>query len=111
MTGSDISLILSGSIIATYIWRFIGVLLSSRIDPDGAVFEWVGCVAYAMLAGLMARVMFYPVGLLEQTTFLSRAVALGPGFLVFFLSKRNFFAGTMAATTTFYLLIRFYEGF
>ena len=60
---------------------------------------------------LMARVMFYPVGLLEQTTFLSRAVALGLGFLVFFLSKRNFFAGTMAATTTFYLLIRFYEGF
>ena len=30
-----------GAVLATYIWRFLGTLLSRRIDPEGVVFQWV----------------------------------------------------------------------
>src|SRR3546814_9582946 len=35
--------------LATYFWRALGVALSGRIDADSRLFEWVACVAYAML--------------------------------------------------------------
>src|SRR3546814_20526864 len=43
--------------LAPYFWRALGVALSGRIDADSRLFEWVACVAYPMLAGLLARLV------------------------------------------------------
>lgn len=96
------------SALVTYLWRGLGVLIAARIEPDGAVFQWLGCVAYALLAGLMARIMIFPVGLLEQTTLFDRGVALAVGFVVFFSMKRNFFAATLVSTVLFYCLLKWH---
>ena len=76
-------------IAATYFWRGLGVLLSARIDPDGAVFQWVSCVSYAMLAGLIARMIVLPLGSLSGTELADRLVCTGLGFFVFFLCGRR----------------------
>ena len=88
----------------TYIWRASGVAIAARIDPNGRIFEWIGCVAYAMLAGLMTRVLVFPVGVLDDSTLTTRLLAMGIGFLLFFVFKRSFLAGTLAAITVFYVL-------
>ena len=36
--------------LVTYFWRALGVALSGRINAGSRLFEWVACVAYAMLA-------------------------------------------------------------
>jgi branched-subunit amino acid transport protein len=54
----------------TYLWRGLGVLLSGRINPQSAIFEWVSCVAYALVAGLIARIIVAPSGLMAQTALL-----------------------------------------
>ena len=51
---------------ATYFWRGLGVLLSARIDPEGPIFQWVTCVSYAMLAGLISRMIILPLGSLPS---------------------------------------------
>lgn len=74
---------------ATYVWRALGVMLSGRIDPEGPVFRWVGCVAYAVLAGLIARMILLPVGSLAATPLFSRVAAAATALAVFYLVRRN----------------------
>lgn len=70
--------------LGTYLWRFLGVAFSGRINTDSGLFRWMSCVAYAMLAGLVARIMLMPVGLLEQAPVAARmlAVALATAIMV-----------------------------
>jgi len=104
MTGS-VALLIVGSALATYIWRALGVALGDRISPDSALFEWLSCVAYALLAGLMARIIIFPVGILEDTPLSARLIAMALGFVVFIWLRKNFLAATLVSTVTLYLLI------
>ncbi len=69
--------LLAGAVAATYVWRGLGVVISGRIDPTGAVFQWFSCVAYAMLAGLIARMVILPVGVLGESALAERLAAAG----------------------------------
>ena len=103
-TNTILFLIVAASL-TTYFWRGFGVLIAARLNPDGVFFEWISCVAYAMLAGLMARVLILPVGLLSETTMLVRGMSMIAGFIVFFALKRNFYAATLVSMLTFLLLL------
>ena len=74
---------------ATYVWRALGVALSGRIDPTGPVFEWVGCVAYALLAALIARMIVMPVGPLEETDLGMRLISAAIALAAFLLARRS----------------------
>jgi branched-subunit amino acid transport protein len=78
---------------ATYFWRALGVLLSGRIDPEGALFQWTACIAYALLAALVARMILFPTGPLAQTPMIDRLVAAALAFAIFFVSRRNMLLG------------------
>ena len=43
--------------VVTYMWRGLGVLLSGRIATDSDAFDWITCVAYAMVAGCPAKII------------------------------------------------------
>src|SRR3954451_24144952 len=83
---------------ATYVWRALGVALSGRIDPSGPVFEWVGCVAYALLAALIARMIVIPVGPLEATDLSARLVSAAMALASCFLTRKSIFVGVTAGT-------------
>ena len=93
----------------TYVWRGLGVLVSTRIDPDGAVFQWITCVSYAMLAGLISRMTVLPLGTLAETSLTERLVAMGLAFVVFFLCRRNILLGVLTGVSTLVLLIEIRE--
>jgi branched-subunit amino acid transport protein len=92
-------------IVGTYVWRLGGLLISGRIDADGEIFRWFYCVAYALLAGLIARMVVLPVGVLTETQLVDRLVALGVAVTVFFALKRNLLAATFIGAITFVGLI------
>ncbi len=103
-TSADLWLLLGLGIAATYLWRGLGVTLSARLDPEGLVFEWVTCVSYAMLAGLVSRMTVMPLGGLAETALTDRLVATALGFLVFFLLRRRILPGIAAGVGLFILL-------
>jgi branched-subunit amino acid transport protein len=99
-----IAAILVGGLV-TYAWRALGVALSGRIDPEGPLFAWVACVAYALLAGLIARMILLPRGELAGTAALDRLAAAALALAVFFLlTRRNMLAGVAAGSGTLVLL-------
>jgi branched-subunit amino acid transport protein len=73
----------------TYGWRALGVLVAGRIDPQGRVIAWVACVAYALLAALIARMILLPVGILAETPLWIRLAATAGALAVWLASGRR----------------------
>src|SRR5690606_6399084 len=70
------ALILLLGTLPTYVWRFVGVLVAQRLDPDSEVLSWVRAVASALVSALVARIALVPPDLLNSTTLVDRGVAL-----------------------------------
>ena len=102
-TASPWLALLVGALV-TYLWRGLGVLLSGRISPDGAAIQWVGCVAYALLAALVARMIVLPSGALAEVALWIRLAAAGAGALAFVALRGNVIAGVAAGVATLGLL-------
>ena len=96
--------VMTAAALATYVWRALGVALSGQIDPEGAVFEWVGCVAYALLAALIARMIVLPVGPLAGTALSARLAAAVIALAIFFVTRRNIGLGVAAGACALVLL-------
>jgi len=82
--------------LATYFWRALGVALSGRINTDSRLFEWVACVAYAMLAGLISRMILLPNGPLAETATTDRILGAVIALAIFFLARRSVGLGVAA---------------
>jgi branched-subunit amino acid transport protein len=79
--------------LGTYLWRGLGVLLSGRIKVNSELFNWVACVAYAMVAGLISRIVIVPGGMLAQTLLAERLLACALAVAAYYLSRRNLLVG------------------
>lgn len=104
MTFTDPWVVLILCIAGTFVWRALGVAVASRIDVSGDLFQWFNCVAYAMLAGLITRVILIPSGTLAETPDFDRISAMLIGLVVYFICKRNIFVGTGTAFVVFLCL-------
>ena len=89
-------LIVLASAAATFVWRAAGVLVVRRIDPTGALFKWVTCVSYAMVAGLIFRMLVLPESELAQVDLWQRAGAVALAFIAYFAFRRRLVAGVLA---------------
>lgn len=79
----------------TYLWRGVGVLLSGRIEVGSRLFQWTACVAYAMVAGLIMRIVIMPTGLLAQSLLADRLLACVLALAAFYAARRNLFVGVI----------------
>jgi branched-subunit amino acid transport protein len=89
----DLTLLVIASAIGTYVWRGLGVLLSGRIRVNSELFNWVACVAYAMVAGLISRILLIPSGMLVQTLLVERLGACVLALIAYYISRRNLLVG------------------
>ena len=89
MTSSIVLVILVTSF-ATYLSRFLGVVSSEKIKETSKWFRWFNCLAYSTLAALITRTIIFPVGVLDEASYLVRFIVVILSLVIFFLSKRNF---------------------
>src|ERR1700694_2209780 len=89
----DLTLLVIASATGRYVWRGLGVLLSGRIQVNSELFNWVACVAYAMVAGLISRILLIPSGMLVQTLLVERLGACVLALIAYYLSRRNLLVG------------------
>ena len=88
MTSSIVIVILVTSF-ATYLSRFLGVVSSEKIKETSKWFRWFNCLAYSTLAALITRTIIFPVGALDEVSYLVRFIVVILSLIIFFLSKRN----------------------
>ncbi len=106
MTAGDLPWIALGlGIFATYFWRGLGVALARRMKAEGALIDWVGCVAYALLAGLIARMIILPVGPIAEIPLVERGIAVACGIIAYFLARKNILVGVLVGTAAISVLV------
>lgn len=88
MSAASLWLVVALCALATFAWRALGVVFARRIDPSGAIFQWVACVSYAMVAGLVFRMIVLPVNDLATVPLAARVAATGIAFATYFAVRR-----------------------
>ena len=102
---ADLWVLILACAAGTYLWRALGVAVAGRLDPNGAVLSWMACVALAMIAGLVARMLIEPVGVLATTSLSERLGATACALVVYFvLTRRNLLAGVISGCVAIVLL-------
>jgi hypothetical protein len=75
------------------VWRMLGVVLARGIDENSEILVWVRAVATAVLAGVVAQLIFFPAGALAAVPLAVRVAAALCGFVAFLSIRRSVFAG------------------
>ena len=105
LPGNALALLTLGAIAGTYIWRWAGVMFAARVKSDGPVFQWVTFVSYAMLGGLIARMVILPIGPLVETPLLFRSLAFVIGLGTFFALGRRVLPAVFIGVASFIFLV------
>ena len=86
---SNIILVILVTSFATYLSRFLGVLSSEKIEETSKIFRWFNCIAYSILAALIARIVIFPAGVLVEADLWIRLIVIIISIIIFIISKRN----------------------
>ena len=94
---SNIILVILVTSFATYLSRFLGVVSSEKIDVKSKIFRWFNCIAYSILAALIARIVIFPAGVLEEADLWIRLIVIIISIIIFIISKRNLVYPTLTS--------------
>ena len=86
---SNIIVVILVTSFATYLSRFLGVISSEKIKETSKIFKWFNCIAYSVLAALIARMVVFPAGELAESGILIRLFVVLASVVMFLFTKRN----------------------
>jgi len=94
---SNIIVVILVTSFATYLSRFLGVISSEKIKETSKIFKWFNCIAYSVLAALIARMVVFPAGELAESDILIRLFVVVASVVMFLFTKRNLVYPTVAS--------------
>ena len=104
MSVTDPVSVLVLALLGTFLLRAFGVVGAGRLKEDSPLFRWIGCVAFAIAAGLMAKILFIPSGALAEAAISSRLGGVAIGLLIFFVFGRRILWSLGAGLSAFLLI-------
>ncbi|MEP9348002.1 AzlD domain-containing protein [Xanthobacter sp. KR7-225] len=92
---SAVAIVILVGFLPTEVWRMLALIAGRQVEEGSEVFHWVKAVATALLAAVVARLVFAPTGLIVAVPLALRLAALAGGVLGFYLVRRSVFAGVV----------------
>ena len=86
---SNIIVVILVTSFATYLSRFLGVVSSEKIKETSKIFKWFNCIAYSVLAALIARMVIFPAGELAESGIVIRLFVVAVSVAMFLFTKKN----------------------
>ena len=86
---SNIIVVILVTSFATYLSRFLGVVSSEKIKETSKIFKWFNCIAYSVLAALIARMVVFPAGELAESGIFIRLFVVVASVVMFLFNKKN----------------------
>ena len=87
--------------LATDSWRFLGVYLGGRLSEESDLLVLVRAVATALVAAVIANLIFFPGGALADSPLALRLGAAVAGFAAYLLIGRRVLVGIVVAEAVF----------
>ena len=104
---SNIIVVILVTSFATYLSRFLGVVSSEKIKETSKIFKWFNCIAYSVLAALIARMVIFPAGELAESGVLIRLFVVAVSVVIFLFTKKNLVYPTVLSAILLTLLSNF----
>ena len=101
MTGAEpwtLALVIVAAAVVSDFWRVLGAAISARIDETSPAYVLVRCIATALIAAIVARLVLYPTGSLADVPVWLRVGAMAAGFLAYLVARRSMVVGTAVCT-------------
>lgn len=95
------------AIIATFMWRFLGVLIYKKVNSDSVLMRLINMLAYSLLGSVMMMLMVNPTGLLASSDLSHRLAGLLVGITLLFW-VRKLPVALVGAISTFGMLSLFF---
>lgn len=95
------------AIIATFMWRFLGVLIYKKVNSDSLLMRLINMLAYSLLGSVMMMLMINPTGLLASSDLTHRLAGLAVGIGLLF-GLRKLPIALLGAISTFGVLSLFF---
>ena len=86
---NNIIIVIIVTSLATYLSRFLGVVSAEKIKETSRMFRWFNCLAYSTLAALIARMIIFPSGSLNEVDYFIRFIVVFLSIVIFYLSRKN----------------------
>ncbi len=96
------------SSIATYLCRFLGVILSSNLKTDSWIFDWIKCISMGIIIAVISKIIFFPEGILKDTSNLSRLLATVLLICMYYFIGKNILL-SVTLSTIFFTVLNFYN--
>jgi Branched-chain amino acid transport protein (AzlD) len=96
-TWTLVAIILAAAVVSDF-WRMLGAMASTRIDESSPAYTLVKCVATALIAAIVAKLVLYPTGLLGEVPIGLRTGAMAAGFAAYLVTRRSMVVGTIVCT-------------
>ena len=106
---SNIIVVILVTSFATYLSRFLGVVSSEKIKETSKIFKWFNCIAYSVLAALIARMITFPAGELAESTIFIRLFVVVVSVVMFLFTKRNLVYPTVASAIMLAILNNYFS--
>ena len=85
------------AVLPSEIWRVLSLVLARRLDERSEWLQWVRAVATALLAGVIAKLLFSPSGALALLPLWGRLGAFALGLLAFAATRRSVLAAILVS--------------
>lgn len=93
--GTALLIVVLAGFLPTEIWRWLAVVAGRRVEAGSELFVWVKAVATALLAAVVARLLFAPPGVMATLPLAARLGAVALGVAGFYAFRRSVFAGVL----------------
>jgi hypothetical protein len=88
----------------TEIWRVMGVVAAHGVSEESELLVWVRAVSQALVAGVVAKILFFPPGVLATLPAYTRYGAFAAGLTAFFSLRRSVLASLLAGEAALVML-------
>ncbi|MBA4789034.1 MAG: AzlD domain-containing protein [Pseudomonadota bacterium] len=92
---SAILVVVLAGFLPTEVWRSLAILAGRRLQEGSEGLQWVRAVATALLAAVVARLIFVPTGVLVEVPVWLRLACVAAGLAAFLVARRSVFVGVL----------------
>jgi len=90
-----------------FIWRYLGVLYSKKIENESLVAKTINSIAYGMTTAIVCKIVFFPENALNFIPNIDRIIPFFIGIGVFLFFSKNTNLGLIAGIGSFSIFIIF----
>ena len=89
LNNPDVLLMLIVATLGILSWRYLGIFLYKKIEPDSTIAKFVNAIAYGMTTAIVFKMIFFPNSTMKLVPFVERTVPFFLGIIVFLIFPKN----------------------